>query len=363
MENEDLRKNKILFDWLTVTVHQLELSEVFIVLGLEDLKDEFQVVRGRNGYIDCQYYDGISFMYNGREDMGICINFSGQGCRVFETYSTYGDFDELLRCLLSLDKTNITRLDVAYDDFCNYLPIEKIWEYTRKLNWVSPAGVRYCEYVGSCLDNFHAYSAYIGSSHSNMRIRFYDKGREKNVDYQWTRCELQMRDGIAESFVLQFLDLDSTITISDLFFGALNRYVRFIEPTATRKCRCPNTEWWDNFLETHNQIKLYTKCDVDYNIGRLSNYVINTCGNALQTYINIFGIPWLIEQLNSNRNVKDLPAKYRNQIKHYLRDYNDNRRTVERKLPDGEEIIEINEFPKRLENLINELQLNDRGEI
>lgn len=363
MENEEVRKNKILFDWLTVTVHQLELSEVFIVLGLEELKDEFQVVRGRNGYVDCQYYDGISIMYNGREDMGICINFSGQGCRVFETYSTYGDFDELLRCLLSLDKTNITRLDVAYDDFCNYLPIEKIWQAVFDEHWVSPVGVSTSEVVCKIKHHVRSYSCYIGSEQSKMLIRFYDKGREQNVDYQWTRCELQMRDGIAESFVLQFLDLDSTKTISDLFFGALNRYVRFIEPTATRNCRCPNTEWWDKFLETHNQIKLYTKCDVDYNIGRLSNYIINTNGYALQTYINILGFPMLMEELNKYRSIKDLPSKYKNLIKQYLRDYNDNRRTVERKLPDGEEIIEINEFPKRLENLINELQLNDRGEI
>ena len=219
------RENKIIVDWLAFTVFSISLDDVVSLLGFSNIIGDFESCNGSNGYQDRYYYDGVSIHFNGRQDMGIHINMSGQGCRVFETYSDYGDFVELFNRISELEKYNISRLDIAYDDFINTLPIDDIVSSVHRQEWLSPSNIKWWEAVYSAAGT----SAYIGSPRSNIRIRFYDKGAEKKVDYQWTRCEIQMRDIAAVLFVYRWIVEKHDINI--LFFEVLNKYIKFI------KCR------------------------------------------------------------------------------------------------------------------------------
>ena len=102
MENVNVRDNRIIFDWLAFTIHNLDVNEVILMLGLNDCLGNFQEMKGHDGYKDRLFFNGISIYFNGHENQGIHICFSGQGCRAFESYSEYADFNMLLSAVLFL---------------------------------------------------------------------------------------------------------------------------------------------------------------------------------------------------------------------------------------------------------------------
>ena len=106
-------ENCILYDWLTFTSKCDSPGTLISLLGLDGVTFEDRP-RGRNGYRSMMAYEGISILYDGREDMGVCVDMSGSGCRVFETYSS-SSWDDLFSVILGGDY-NISRLDVAADD-------------------------------------------------------------------------------------------------------------------------------------------------------------------------------------------------------------------------------------------------------
>lgn len=134
-------ENRVLYDWLTFTTKIHSLPDVIDMLGLQSVK--FQQMKGRYCYQDRLNYDGINIMYNGREEMGICVEFSGQGCRDFETYGN-GDYEGIFDFIIqNWNKNpekrdmNITHLDVAYDDFVGLLDLNYLMFAAQKGEYVS----------------------------------------------------------------------------------------------------------------------------------------------------------------------------------------------------------------------------------
>ncbi len=345
----DFTENKIIFDWLAFTVHEMSVDEVITMLGFNEILGDFTAIKGNNGYQDGLYFESISIYYNGKSNQGVHVNFSGKGCRAFESYSAYGDFDQLIPALLSLKRTKITRLDVAYDDFCNFLPINDIVDSVKCGEWTSPASVRWWEAVYSSVGT----SCYIGSPGSRIRFRFYDKAAEQKKDYQWTRLEIQMRDEQATAFLHSLYD-NNDITISDIFFGVVNNYIRFIYRDSTRTNTCTTKEWWLDFLEHGTKVKLWSP-GIEYNIGRLKYNVENRWGSAIQTYLSCFGPLELQAQLNQNKPITELPVNYRKMLFQYAKDWQDTHALRERKLASGEEYYEVFEIPKSLEDAVLKL--------
>lgn len=351
MENfEQNRDNKILFDWFAFTVHDLSLDEVFNLLGFSNLISDFITMSGSNGYKDRYYFDSISIHYNGHPGQGIHVNMSGQGCRAFETYSDYGDWIELFYRISQL-KYKICRLDVAYDDFKSLLPINDIAEALKLNDWTSPASVRWYEAVWS----YSGISAYVGSPGSRLRIRFYDKAAEQKVDYQWVRCEIQLRDEQATDFLAHYIKKPDDL--SYIYFAVLNRYVRFIDRNKSNVSRSKVKQWWSDFIETEDTIKLWSP-GVTYNIGRLKDNVISRWGNAIQSYISVFGIADLMQQLDEVRPLHKLPVHYKTIVKDYAEAYSAAHSLKETTLPDGTVIEEVRELPKRLSNALDKIQFS-----
>lgn len=344
----EYRENKILFDWLAFTVHNLTLDELITLLGFNDVLGDFTDIKGNNGYQDGLYYNSISIYYNGKPNQGIHVNMSGQGCRAFESYSAYGDFNQLIPVILSLDKSKITRLDVAYDDFNGLLPIDLIVDSVRHNEWTSPASVRWWEAVYSSVGT----SCYIGSPGSRIRFRFYDKAAEQKKDYQWTRLEIQMRDEQATAFLHRLYD--DKLSISDVFFGVVNNYVRFINRDSSRTNTCSVKSWWSDFIQSGVNVKLWSP-GIEYNIGRLKYNVENRWGNAIQTYLNCFGYLELQSNLDVNKPIVSLPMHYRKMLFNYAKEYQDSHALRERKLSSGESFYEVFEIPQCLEDAVIKL--------
>jgi len=310
MDNENIKNESlidediILFDWLSVTSF-IDKPEFFIdFLGLDCI--EFQVIHGFYGYKWRYYFDGISIHYDGKEDQGVLLEMSGQGCRVFETYGN-GDWEKLFSRFTS-DCYNITRLDVAYDDHTGTLDIEKIAELTEKNLYLSKATKWTVERSSD------GTTVYIGSKKSETLIRFYDKGKERGYgdDVHWIRCELQLRRDRAQNFIK--LDLP----IGEKFGKVLNNYLRFVVENPKdpeHKHRWKTEQWWIDFVKTVEKISIYTKKTVDYNLSRLEWYLMKYCGNCIDTYIKCVGVDGLLDKLEHRES--QLKERHRIIIENY----------------------------------------------
>ena len=292
-------ENTILVDWLTFTSHCDSISTIIELLGLTDISFT-ECAHGRNGYRQMVTFQNISILYDGREGMGICVDMSGTGCRTFEDFSSTS-WNALFSELLSESEDfNITRLDAAYDDHFGILDIDVLRDATDDHHYVSRSRTWEVDYGSAGTTIYH------GSKKSDMLIRIYDKAAEQGLeDQHWIRVELQMRDVIASGFAQAVHDQ----TLGAAFLGVLRNYLRYVTPTAdTNMARWPETDYWQNLCQDVQRIRVWSCPGTQYTFSNLQDYVINQAGNALDTYLSIFGVDDLIYQLGK-RSVR-LSPKY-----------------------------------------------------
>lgn len=309
-------QNMILFDWLTFTSHCDSPESIMELLGLTGVSWQL-MEKGRNGYRQRYFFENISILFDGQENMGVCVDMSGTGCRAFESY-TSSDWLSLLRYLHgSQGDYNITRLDMAFDDHTGLLDIDVLRDDTDDHHYVSRSRTWKVEYGSAGTTIYH------GSPKSNMYIRIYDKAAEQTAkaedptafeDVHWIRVELQMRDEIALGFVSGLM----TTPVGDQFRGVLHNYLRYVVPTDdTNMSRWNLAPYWAELLEGVGKIRCWSAPGVEYTVWNLSNYVINQAGNALDCYLRIFNYDDLIRELGK-RAIKMSP-KYQRLLDQYER--------------------------------------------
>lgn len=269
-------ENLVLYDWLSFTSKHHTPDELIDALGLSHVN--WQEIKGHKGYRDRKFFSHISIHYNGRDDMGVWVEMSGQGCRAFETLSQTGW--EGIFSFIRENGLKITRLDVAYDDHTGILDMPAMLDDTQCGMYISKSD--YWETIISSKGS----SILIGSPQSRVLIRIYDKARERGItDEHWIRVELQMRDDRA----IQFNRIG--MPIGEAFAGVILNYLRYVEPADdSNKWRWPMREYWENFVEDASRISIYQSPGMEYNEERLKNYVINQAGNAIAAAIEMYGL-------------------------------------------------------------------------
>ena len=320
-------ENLILFDWLTFTSHCDSPESIMELLGLTGVPWEL-MPKGRNGYRQRYLFQNISILFDGQDNMGVCVDMSGQGCRAFESYSTVG-WLALFQTLLSSVRVaadngdyKISRLDMAYDDHTGILDIDVLRDDTDDHHYVSKfhskrSNTWMVQYGSAGTTIYH------GSPKSNMYIRIYDKAAEQASksddphaleDVHWIRVEMQMRDEIALGFIQGLM----ITPVGEQFRGVLHNYLRYVVPTKdTNMSRWDLAPYWAELLDGVGKIRCWSAPGVDYTLWDLSNYVINQAGNAIDTYVYIFGTEDLIRMLGK-RSIKVSP-KYERLRRQYDR--------------------------------------------
>lgn len=273
--------NIVLYDWLSFTTKVHTPEQLIEALGLDHVP--WTTTKGAKGYQDRKYFSCISIHYNGRADMGVWCELSGQGCRTFETLSTLADnpFDKWT-CLFSFIRQfglKITRLDVAYDDHSGVLDIARVSDDTQCGMFVSRS--EYWESIRSSKGT----SVQIGSPQSKVLIRIYDKAAERGKpDEHWNRVEIQMRDDRAGQFS------QIPLPIGQAFAGVLLNYLRYVVPdTDTNKWRWPMTDYWCELVSDAQRISIYSAPGMEYNEERCKHFVVNQAGNAIAACIEMYG--------------------------------------------------------------------------
>ena len=301
----DISENIILYDWLSVSSKDPDPQSWFPLLGMEGFSWE-EMEHGRNGYRKGLYYGSISIMYDGNENMGTCLEMSGQGCRTFESVGT-GDFDGLFQLFQDhQDLYHVTRLDVAFDDHTGLLDMDQLVMDVQDREYVSRMKrVEVNIDIVDCSDR-DGKTIYFGRKSSEIMFRIYDKAYERNLseDVHWVRVEMQLRGDRALSFIQQ------PELIGEKFRGVLVNYVRMVDPSSdSNKWRWPMKEYWERLIDGISRIRLYVKPGEEYNIMQLDNFVFSQAGNAISTELEILGLPEFIRRLQSRS--QELPSKYK----------------------------------------------------
>lgn len=295
-----LDENSVLIDWLTFSTKKFTAEEIINNIGLAGVS--FARRSGLYGYKSAYHFGGMWIMFDGADDMGVCVQFSGQGCRQYETSADRPLIDLIDYIKEDPGSFNITRVDVAYDDIDRegegLLNVQLIDEIARKDLYISKFRTKSGQWSGIHKDEGDplplAYSVYFGGDKSDVRFRIYDKALERGgLDYHWVRFELQLRHGDASNFLI------SPGTVGYKFVGLLNNYIRFVDPSSsdTNRRRWPTSEWWSNFLSHVERVSVYAQKDIEYNLSRLERYIYQQAGNSILTYINCVGLQYFLVEI------------------------------------------------------------------
>ena len=314
-------ENQVLYDWVSITSKIDSPQSLIQQLGLDGKGINWETIKGQHGYKDRLYWEKISIHYNGREDMGVWLEMSGQGCRAFESFGT-GDYEGLFRyCIDNPDEVHLTRLDVAFDDHSGVLDLDTLAGDTLRKEYIGKAHIAEVEHkIDDRLEHWAGLSIYHGSRSSNVLIRIYDKAAERGfLDRHWNRVELQLRDERALAFVLR------SEPIGEAFCGVLRNYLRYVyEPETgsdSNRSRWPMKSYWSNLLDNISPVQLYEKPGTEYNMMNLENFVFRQAGGAIWTYLETHTIEQFLAELKQQRPA-NLNPKYKNLIEQSKRSNN-----------------------------------------
>lgn len=278
-----MKKNTVKMDWLSFTIKLPidSLEKCDVVLFMKKYFDEFfkqnlfVPLDGTNRFYNrCLHLDfKINIRYNHNNlsvsnNMGLNIELTGGGLDYLRENLRQNDIEMYFYYKIKEIKedyeVNITRVDLAYDDFKSqpYLPIAKIEKAIKRGDFVSKSRSsrnlellrlgekKNKEQLGDTL--------YIGSNESERRLRLYNKNLEQihKIGFcdekHWLRYEMVFRKKQAEKIFANFKDLK----LIDIFFNSIQEFIKFVVSSVDKKkSRLKTAEFWEEFLASRGEVK------------------------------------------------------------------------------------------------------------
>ena len=267
------QKNSLtaLIDWCQITVKDVDLFTVItdilkIPLSLMELQNKGKGIAGHElvaGFDNIKILKPTGKMqYNGFQ-----ILMSGSGCRNYENFLVINKetwFDFFAR--VCQYHVNFPRIDLAIDDHKPYLNIPELIRLTKQ-GLISSQLRNYSENASGELSEsipvHKGNTLYLGSSNSDFRIVFYEKGYEqvekfgKELDRNWNRYELRFRQDRANKVVQELI---ARRYVAEIAMSVLNGKIRFLEQpenkSTSRKRLYPTYPPWKLFMQDIEKIKL-----------------------------------------------------------------------------------------------------------
>lgn len=274
---------QILIDYFVFTSKIHSLNQIIELFGLQDV--EFINIRSYYGYPHCLYYQGIK-IHHGREE-DICFDLSGAGCRTLEqlhncNFDWYGFLDCFRDDILSGD-VHFARLDIACDDFEGILKYDTLVKYIKERKYVCRSKLKPYWTDG------REQAIYFGSSKSDRRLRIYNKALEQGIeDAKWIRCEFQLRNDNALSFILNLYECNGNI--GQCYFGVLVDYLKFVNQKVDESLnrhydRLMIVRWWSKFTENAKALKQLYLQGKKYDLLSIETYVEKYCSSSLKSLL------------------------------------------------------------------------------
>lgn len=294
-----------LVDWVQVTFKFApDVRKIIDLFCLSDV--EFIQQTGKYGYSECLFFNNIRFLYGGRSDMGVHVEMTGQGCRMYESLNLL-TWTELFREII-LNNGDFTRLDLAIDDIATYCDKtnkdgHKLYFSINSLERKIKRGLckskmkraRNIELIDISTGKIQGQTLYFGQPQSRIQIRFYEKNFEReSKGYTledgitgWNRIELQLRDERANKAVGEIAT--DTKPLGSIISGILKTYVNFISENDKdkNKSRRKIAPFWEKFLGDVEAIRLSEKSPdrtIEQNLNWLEHAVKRTLGRVYIAY-------------------------------------------------------------------------------
>ena len=292
-------------------------------LGLDP--SDFKELPGINGHKSRWYSNGISV--HTPSDGPLCsywwVEISGTGMRFLEDHSSFlQELDTWFYYFSYLSNiVSFTRLDIAADIKNGLLPMSLVYGAADYHNYVTRW--KTCKLIrqddaGEFYD-VGPMTVYFGSNHSDILLRFYDKGAERGFDRDdWTRCELQLRRDRCREFLDAWSECAS---LGEAFVSVLVNYLRFVDPSVSNdsnRWRWPMLGWWSDFIGSAKRRSLCAQVGSEYNIRNLLEFS-NQFKNAVLTLRQLLGDDEaffrFLEEKTSDRL---FPKKYKDLLKSFF---------------------------------------------
>lgn len=258
-----------LIDWCQITIKEVPLEAVIEdVLRIPmELMTVTGYEKGIAGHEVVAIFANIKVLKptGNAQYQGFQILMSGKGCRNYENFLQLNEetwFDFLNRvCQYHI---NFPRIDLAIDDRKPYLSIPDLIVRTKE--GLLSTKLREIDFHDSGELKEEVFqskggSLYLGSSASNLRLVFYEKGYEQNkkygteLDENWNRYELRFRQEMAVSVVQALLRYRD---VAGLAMEVLNSKIRFLEkPTDSTKKALSNLSSVGGTDERYRQGETY----------------------------------------------------------------------------------------------------------
>lgn len=302
------KNNVFLIDWLTVVFHAETVTGIQLKLGLLDPSIPWETEHSfKNGYPMQTSWSNINIRWGAddpafykddekssaaqkaRNDMGICLDMSGQGCRTFEQFSNVDWFELLTEIFRSEGRIHITRLDLAYDDHVGILDIYQIEKDVRDRYYVSKSKKSMIIWSDDQDEDLQGLTIEVGSRKSEVLIRIYNKAAERGYDHNkhWIRVELQLRKDRAHEAAKKLFQRDRVGIVAG---GILRNYCTFRTPAEdTNKSRWPMAPYWDKLILDMERISIWISPGEPYNFSKAENHFVHQFGQFIQTYAVIHG--------------------------------------------------------------------------
>lgn len=276
----------------------------------------------------------VSVPYDARENQqGYNISMSGNGCRYYEAHikdSEFIDVSDIWRGLFSrlreLTKkgiaVNVSRLDIAVDDFSGALDIERIERCidndevaTRFQKKTVDAGgndiyIATNHVKTSFFRRIRSKTISFGSRESRSYCRIYDKKAEQMQKHfndedktefnrldkipHWVRLEVEFKDENALSMVNAFIDEKH---FPHFFASYINGMLRFIKRDSANTSRCTTQKWWLDFIGTTNKTSISCGDYKPVTAKRHLQYVYKMLSGAIYTAMNLESVDTLLNNI------------------------------------------------------------------
>lgn len=252
-------------DWVQATLKFVSVEQLISSVLSLDMLDFHESENGKYGYQNSKRFGHIAIYYNGREDMGIHLEISGQGCREYELLQKQS-WQELFQKLF-ICEANFTRLDIAIDDFEEHFKIPGIVRRIKNRQLISKFknAVR-IENIDIETGGTQGNTVYFGASTSRIQIRMYEKNHERMARghelmegvESWNRTEIQARKERAQRIAKIIADGDTeSDTIGQTVTGILKYYMRFlVKGTDKNRARWKTAPFWEKFLGNVEELRL-----------------------------------------------------------------------------------------------------------
>lgn len=331
--------NVICFDWLNFTSFADSPDQVKKLLGLDHVQwvKTYPPKSLSNFYFNAYFFGNIYICFGIKPNffMGgapgsrkairrnVAVSMSGGGCRTFENFSKLGNkcWDLLLSLIVSKpDDYNITRIDVAYDDFNEILDLKyiasqaELWhdDLRPELDPIISFFRQGENRKGTGCNR--AFTVYFGAQRrSNCYMRVYDKQVEKRTEYSWIRWEVSLSKDNAFNFVSQYVDSDQSIGY--LFSSLVYSYIKFIDPALSDRHNGDFVfqEWYLDFIGQATEISIASKYPFEYTLDRAERY-LNQFAAALALLRAVHGeeaFSHMVSDIIAKRfKDKKFPVKY-----------------------------------------------------